>query len=166
MILCAILRKACSRAEALSFYSEVNSSRPALSSFPVFAPACTPHDKRKGPHFHCVFAEARLHSSYRQVKGENSKFAKFKMTLPHRTSSSLSLHLGRCEEERVCSRELEQGGPRSTALGPSKAQSCNSLTLAGGLPMTRKMATATENSIWVTDLSADKHAHSLLLLLK
>lgn len=38
--------------------------------------------------------------------------------------------------------------------------------LAGGLPMARKMATAAENPIWITDLSADKHALSLLLLLK
>lgn len=158
--------KVCSRAKALSFYSEVNSSRPALSSFSVFTPACTPHDKRKGPHFHHVFTEARLHISYCEVKGENGKFAKFKMTLPHRTSGSLSLHLSRRKEEGVCSRELEQGGPNSKVPGHSKAQSCNSLTLAGGLPMTLKMATATENPIWVTDLSADKHAHSLLLLLK
>lgn len=88
----------------------------------------------------------------------------FEMTLPHRTSSSLSLHLSRCKEEGICSRELGQGGPKSKVLGHSKARSCNSLTLAGGLPMTRKMATATENPIWGTDLSADKHAYSLLLL--
>jgi len=88
------------------------------------------------------------------------------MALPHRTGSSLSLLLSRCKEEGVCPRELEQGGPSSKVPGHSKAYSCNSLTLAGGLPMTHKMVTATENPVWVIDLSADKHALSLLLLLQ
>lgn len=118
MILCTILRKACSRAKALSFHSEVNSSGPALSSFPAFTPTCTPHDKRKGPHFHHVFAEDCLYISYCEVKGGNGKFAKFKMTLPHGTSSSLSLQM-----QRGGSLLTRTGAGRSPQQGAGPQQS-------------------------------------------
>lgn len=75
-------------------------------------------------------------------------------------------HLNRHTEERVYLWEREPAVPRSKASGQSKDRSCNLLTLAGGLPIAHKMATATENPIWITDLSADRHTHGLLLLLK
>lgn len=57
--------------------------------------------------------------------------------------------------------ELEQRGPRARSSATRRTR-LRSLTLAGGLPMVLKMAAATETPVWLTDLSADKQAGSLL----
>lgn len=75
------------------------------------------------------------------------------MPLAHHSS----LCIPGCTEEG----ELGQRGPRARCQ-VTEERGCHSLTLAGGLPMAQKMAAATETPIWLTDLSADKHAGSLL----
>lgn len=80
------------------------------------------------------------------------------MPLPLHTSLCIPADAPRREFARRAAAER----PNSKVPGHSEARGCRSLTLAGGLSMARKMAAATETPIWLTDLSADKHASSLL----